>query len=123
MKQKTFFIIFKRISDVRNCLRPESGPLRKFLYELPHEFLNDLRLSFFRNKEILGHCMKTPHSDSLPCRNKFLPLALRKYAKTGIKVFLTLLDSLIFLKIFCTGFRISRDRSSHQTCSRNKIFS
>ena len=33
MKQKSFFIIFKGVSNVKNCLRPESAPLmlqRKF---------------------------------------------------------------------------------------------
>ena len=27
MKQKTFFIIFKRLPIAENCLRPESAPL------------------------------------------------------------------------------------------------
>ena len=40
---------------------------------------------------------------SLPCKNKLLTVALKKYAKTDIKDFrscLTLRDFLIFLKIF-----------------------
>ena len=28
MKQKTFFIIFKGLSVAKNCLRPESEPLK-----------------------------------------------------------------------------------------------
>ena len=29
MKEKTFFIIFKGLSVVRNCVRPESEPLKQ----------------------------------------------------------------------------------------------
>ena len=33
IKRKTFVIIFKGLSVVRNCLRPESGPIiHEFLY-------------------------------------------------------------------------------------------
>ena len=41
---------------------------------------------------------------SLLHRNKFLALALEKYAKTNIKIFRscpTLLDFVVFLKTFC----------------------
>ena len=43
---------------------------------------------------------------SIPCKNKFLVMTLKKYAKAAIKVFcslLTLLDFLIALKVFSQG--------------------
>ena len=46
---------------------------------------NNSRLRMIENKEITAweHSLMA----SFPCRNKFLALALKKYAKTDIKVF------------------------------------
>ena len=50
-----------------------------------HEMPNDLRLRILGNKEILGNLKTTwGHSlvPSLPWRNKFLVMELRKHAET-----------------------------------------
>ena len=49
---------------------------------------------------------------SLPCRNGFLAIALKKYVKTDVEVFrfcLTLLDFLVFLIIFGQDGRCSKN--------------
>ena len=73
-----------------------------------HEMPNDLRLRILGNKEILGNLKTTwGHSlvPSLPWRNKFLVMELRKHAETvsfSFQFCVTLLDFSIFLKILCT---------------------
>ena len=61
---------------------------------------------------------------SLPCRNKFLALALKKYAKIDIRVLracLNLLDFLIFAKVFYKGLQFTTWMRKHFHIQR-KIF-
>ena len=77
------------------------------MYELSHKLPNNPRLRIVENKEILAkfqECIETQPSVHSLCKSKFLALMVKKCLKTDIKDFwycLTLLDLLIFPKIFC----------------------
>ena len=77
------------------------------MYKLSHKLPNNPRLRIVGNKEISAksqECIETQPSVHSLCKSKFLALMLKKCLKTDIKVFrycLTLLDFLIFPKIFC----------------------
>ena len=76
--------------------------IRSFIYKLPHELLNNLRIYVLPNKEILGkskNYVRTQPSGQSPLEKIFLALALKKYAKANIKDFLSCLIFLDFLFI------------------------
>ena len=59
--------------------------MRNLAYEFPHDLLNVLRLRILGNKEILAksqNCTGTElHVQSPLAKNKFLALALKRYAQ------------------------------------------
>lgn len=85
-----------------------------FICVLPHKVLVDLRLLILGNKEKLEKSqnrMEIRPGVQSPLAKSVSPLALINKKKTAIKVFRScraLLDFLIYLKIFCTGFSVGR---------------
>ena len=71
--------------------------------------LNNVKLRILGNKEMLGKSWNTIYFKDSSSDMNFFGTSAQKYAKTDIKVFpfcLTLIDFLIFLKIFCKGVSV-----------------
>ena len=77
--------------------------IANFIYELPHELPNNLRLKISGNKEILGKCeiWVEPSAQCPPPRNKTAAIiAPKKQAKVDIKLFLSCGVLLYFSNLF-----------------------
>ena len=110
------FWIFTKLQCRYELLQVEQNvipSIGNFVYELPHELPNDLRLVILGNQEILGKTQTSGNSKHVVpflSRNKTLPVAVKKCSKTYIKVSQScsiLLSFFTLFQISCPGFSIT----------------